>query len=151
MWPTEDAAYKCDLRRMQPSVWETAIVCRHGTHVILLNCNIGYFFVLSHNIVLLFSRNEEALGQETINTENVRGLKRKSLHENSFSPMQRFFKRHLSVTLLCDQSWCEMKTVYSLLKPFVKRKEMQRAEVQIGREIHLSRGEHWYTFEHSAT
>uniref|UniRef100_A0A672R2M6 Exonuclease V-like n=1 Tax=Sinocyclocheilus grahami TaxID=75366 RepID=A0A672R2M6_SINGR len=84
-------------------------------------------------------RNEEALGQETVNTENVRGLKRKCLHENSFSPMQRFFKRHLSVTLLCDQSWCEMKTVYGLLKPFVKRKEMQRAEVQIGREIHLSR------------
>lgn len=82
------------------------------------------------------------MGQETVKTENVRGLKRKSLHENSFSPMQRFFKRHLIVTLLCDQSWCEMKTVYSLLKPFVKRKEMQRAEVQIGKEIHLSRGEH---------
>ncbi|XP_058601151.1 exonuclease V isoform X3 [Onychostoma macrolepis] len=85
------------------------------------------------------NRNEEALGQETVNTLNVRGLKRKSLHENSFSPMQRFFKRHLSVTLLCDQSWCEMKTVYSLLKPFIKRKDMQRAEVQIGKEIHLSR------------
>ncbi|KAF4104150.1 hypothetical protein G5714_015137 [Onychostoma macrolepis] len=84
-------------------------------------------------------KNEEALGQETVNTLNVRGLKRKSLHENSFSPMQRFFKRHLSVTLLCDQSWCEMKTVYSLLKPFIKRKDMQRAEVQIGKEIHLSR------------
>uniref|UniRef100_A0A8C2KDM1 Exonuclease V n=1 Tax=Cyprinus carpio TaxID=7962 RepID=A0A8C2KDM1_CYPCA len=85
------------------------------------------------------NRNEEALGQETVKTETVRGLKRKSLHGNSFSPMQRFFKRHLSVTLLCDQSWCEMKTVYSLLKPFVKRREMQRAEVQIGKEIHLSR------------
>lgn len=82
------------------------------------------------------------MGQETVKTENERGLKRKSLHENSFSPMQRFFKRHLSVTLLCDQSWCEMKTVYSLLNPSVKRKEMQRAEVQIGRQIHLSRGEH---------
>ncbi|XP_042627152.1 protein ABHD15 isoform X2 [Cyprinus carpio] len=84
-------------------------------------------------------KNEEALGQETVKTETVRGLKRKSLHGNSFSPMQRFFKRHLSVTLLCEQSWCEMKTVYSLLKPFVKRREMQRAEVQIGKEIHLSR------------
>ncbi|XP_050984554.1 exonuclease V isoform X2 [Labeo rohita] len=84
-------------------------------------------------------KNEEPLGQETVKTENAKGLKRKSLHENSFSPMQRFFKRHLSVTLLCDQSWCEMKTVYSLLKPFVKRKEMQRAEVQIGKEINLSR------------
>uniref|UniRef100_A0A671KSH4 Exonuclease 5 n=1 Tax=Sinocyclocheilus anshuiensis TaxID=1608454 RepID=A0A671KSH4_9TELE len=73
-------------------------------------------------------KNEEALGRETVKTENVRGLKRKNLHGNSFSPMQRFFKLHLSVTLLCDQSWCEMKTVYSLLKPFVKRKEMQRAE-----------------------
>ncbi|KAL1260799.1 hypothetical protein QQF64_008626 [Cirrhinus molitorella] len=83
--------------------------------------------------------NEEALAQETVKTENVSGLKRKSLHENSFSPMQRFFKRHLSVTLLCDQSWCEMKTVYNLLKPLVKRKEMQRAEVQIGKQIHLSR------------
>uniref|UniRef100_A0A8C1IG48 Exonuclease V n=1 Tax=Cyprinus carpio TaxID=7962 RepID=A0A8C1IG48_CYPCA len=85
------------------------------------------------------NRTAEALGKETVNTENVRGLKRKSLHENSCSPMQRFFKRHLNVTLLCDQSWCEMKTVYGLLKPFVKRKEMQRAEVQIGKEIHLSR------------
>ncbi|KAI2656271.1 Exonuclease V [Labeo rohita] len=82
--------------------------------------------LLLHNTVLLFSRNEEPLGQETVKTENAKGLKRKSLHENSFSPMQRFFKRHLSVTLLCDQSWCEMKTVYSLLKPFVKRKEMQQ-------------------------
>ncbi|XP_043078035.1 exonuclease V isoform X1 [Puntigrus tetrazona] len=81
---------------------------------------------------LVHNRNEETL-------EQVRGLKRKSLHENSFSPMQRFFKRHLSVTLLCDQSWCEVKTVYSLLKPFVKRKDMQHAEVQIGKQIHLSR------------
>ncbi|XP_043078038.1 exonuclease V isoform X4 [Puntigrus tetrazona] len=80
----------------------------------------------------LVHKNEETL-------EQVRGLKRKSLHENSFSPMQRFFKRHLSVTLLCDQSWCEVKTVYSLLKPFVKRKDMQHAEVQIGKQIHLSR------------
>ncbi|XP_073673848.1 exonuclease V [Garra rufa] len=85
------------------------------------------------------NRNVEPLRKETVKTQNVRGFKRKSLHENSFSPMQRFFKRHLSVTLLCDQSWCEMKTVYSLLNPLVKRKEMQCAEVQIGKEIHLSR------------
>lgn len=60
--------------------------------------------------------------------------------------MHRFLKRHLSVTLLCDQSWCEMKTVYSLLKPNVKRNEMKRAEVQMGRDIHLSRGKCYYGF-----
>ncbi|XP_067306735.1 exonuclease V isoform X1 [Pseudorasbora parva] len=84
----------------------------------------------------LYNHNEEAMGQETVKT---RGLKRKSLHENSFSPMQRFLKQHLSVTLLCDQSWCEMKTVYSLLKPYLKRKDLQRTEVKIGKDIHLSR------------
>lgn len=72
-------------------------------------------------------------------TGDVRGLKKKSLHEDSLNPMQRFSKRHLSVTLLCDQSWCEMKTVYNILKPHVKRKEMQCAEVQMGKDIHLSR------------
>ncbi|XP_073779335.1 exonuclease V isoform X1 [Danio rerio] len=82
---------------------------------------------------------EEAPKQEAVKTDDVRGLKRKSLHENSFSPMQRFRKRHLSVTLLCDQTWCEMKSVYNLLKPHIKRKEMQHTEVQIGQEIHLSR------------
>nr|AAI08064.1 Zgc:123272 [Danio rerio] len=82
---------------------------------------------------------EEAPKQEAVKTDDVRGLKRKSLHENSFSPMQRFRKQHLSVTLLCDQTWCEMKSVYNLLKPHIKRKEMQRTEVQIGQEIHLSR------------
>ncbi|XP_051718012.1 exonuclease V isoform X4 [Ctenopharyngodon idella] len=87
----------------------------------------------------VYNHDEEALGQETVKTDYARGLKRKSLHENSFSPMQRFLKRHLSVTLLCDQSWCEMKTVYSLLKPYLKRKDLQRTEVQIGKEIHLSR------------
>ncbi|KAK9962186.1 hypothetical protein ABG768_007562 [Culter alburnus] len=87
----------------------------------------------------VYNHNEEALGQETVKTDYARGLKRKSLHENSFSPMQRFFKRHLSVTLLCDQSWCEMKTVYSLLKPHLKRKDLQCTEVQRGKEIHLLR------------
>lgn len=48
---------------------------------------------------------EEAPKQEAVKTDDVRGLKRKSLHENSFSPMQRFRKQHLSVTLLCDQTW----------------------------------------------
>ncbi|XP_039526392.1 protein ABHD15 isoform X1 [Pimephales promelas] len=87
----------------------------------------------------VYNHNKETLGQEGVKTDDARGLKRKSLHENSLSPMQRFLKRHLSVTLLCDQSWCEMKTVYSLLKPHLKRKDLQRSEVQTGAEIHLSR------------
>ncbi|XP_055052565.2 exonuclease V [Misgurnus anguillicaudatus] len=82
---------------------------------------------------------KESSGHQTVQTGDVRGLKRKSLHEDSLNPMQRFLKRHLSVTLLCDQSWCEMKTVYNILKPHVKRKEMQCAEVQMGKDIHLSR------------
>ncbi|XP_051966210.1 exonuclease V [Xyrauchen texanus] len=82
---------------------------------------------------------EESTEHGNVQTDEVRGLKRKNLHENRFSPMHSFLKRHLSVTLLCDQSWCEMKTVYSLLKPHVKRKDMQRAEVQMGKQIHLSR------------
>ncbi|XP_056613754.1 exonuclease V isoform X1 [Triplophysa dalaica] len=82
---------------------------------------------------------EAASRRETVQSDELRGLKRKSLHKDSISPMQHFLKRHLSVSLLCDQSWCEMKTVYSLLKPHVKRNDMQRAEVQMGKDIHLSR------------
>ncbi|TRY91796.1 hypothetical protein DNTS_028513 [Danionella cerebrum] len=88
---------------------------------------------------LVQKQNEETLKQEAPTNEALGGLKRKSLHENSFNPMRRFGKKHLSVTLLCDQSWCEMKTVYSIIKPHIKRKHMQRSEVQMGMQIHLAR------------
>ncbi|KAL0973144.1 hypothetical protein UPYG_G00199560 [Umbra pygmaea] len=35
-----------------------------------------------------------------------------SLSLPGLSPMKRFSKHHLSVTELCDQSWCEVKVIY---------------------------------------
>ncbi|XP_064837904.1 exonuclease V-like [Oncorhynchus masou masou] len=55
------------------------------------------------------------------------------------SPMERFFKRHLSVTQLCEQSWCEIKMVYGFIKPKVRMLEMQKTEVTTGASIHLVR------------
>ncbi|XP_067102828.1 exonuclease V [Osmerus mordax] len=54
-------------------------------------------------------------------------------------PMDRFNKSHFSVTQLCAHSWCEIHMIYGLLKPQVRRKEMQRKEVTTGASIHLSR------------
>ncbi|XP_031430018.1 exonuclease V isoform X2 [Clupea harengus] len=70
---------------------------------------------------------------------DVRSLKRKHQAEQRFSPMDRFRRRHLSVTLLCEQSWCEMKVVFGLLRPLVKQKEMKKPEVKVGATIHLTR------------
>ncbi|CAB1347873.1 unnamed protein product [Coregonus sp. 'balchen'] len=55
------------------------------------------------------------------------------------SPMERFSKRHLNVTHLCEQSWCEIKVVYGFLKPHMKRREMRRTAVTTGASIHLAR------------
>ncbi|XP_071025547.1 exonuclease V-like isoform X1 [Oncorhynchus clarkii lewisi] len=55
------------------------------------------------------------------------------------SPMERFLKRHLSVTQLCEQSWCEVKMAYGFIKPKVRMLEMQNTEVTTGASIHLAR------------
>nr|XP_029527084.1 exonuclease V-like [Oncorhynchus nerka] len=55
------------------------------------------------------------------------------------SPMERFLKRHLSVTQLCEQSWCEIKMAYGFIKPKVRMLEMQNTEVTTGASIHLAR------------
>ncbi|XP_027003756.2 exonuclease V isoform X4 [Tachysurus fulvidraco] len=48
-------------------------------------------------------------------------------------------KLHLSVSLLCEQTWCEKKVVYGILKPQIREKDKQRIEVQNGSSIHLAR------------
>ncbi|XP_076138278.1 exonuclease V [Alosa pseudoharengus] len=70
---------------------------------------------------------------------DIRCLKRKQQTEVHPSPMERFRRRHLSVTLLCEQSWCEMKVSFGLLRPLVKLKEMKKPEVKAGTTIHLRR------------
>lgn len=55
------------------------------------------------------------------------------------TPMQRFFRKHLQVTHLCDQSWCEIKMVYGFIKPKERKLEMQRAVVTAGASIHIAR------------
>uniref|UniRef100_A0AAZ3RGV5 Exonuclease V n=1 Tax=Oncorhynchus tshawytscha TaxID=74940 RepID=A0AAZ3RGV5_ONCTS len=55
------------------------------------------------------------------------------------SPMGRFLKRHLSVTQLCEQSWCEIKMAYGFIKPKVRMLEMQNTEVTTGASIYLAR------------
>ncbi|XP_034147618.1 exonuclease V isoform X2 [Esox lucius] len=55
------------------------------------------------------------------------------------TPMERFNKRHLSVTQLCEQSWCEIKVIYGFLQPHVKRREMKKSAVITGSSIHLAR------------
>ncbi|KAJ7995741.1 hypothetical protein DPEC_G00247740 [Dallia pectoralis] len=55
------------------------------------------------------------------------------------TPMERFNKSHLSVTQLCDQSWCEIKVIYGFLQPHIKRREMRQSAVVTGSTIHLAR------------
>ncbi|XP_028857555.1 refilin-B isoform X2 [Denticeps clupeoides] len=55
------------------------------------------------------------------------------------NPLEYFRRRHLSVTLLCEQSWCEVKVVCGLLRPLDKKAEMARPEVKMGAEIHLKK------------
>ncbi|XP_062873163.1 exonuclease V [Trichomycterus rosablanca] len=62
----------------------------------------------------------------------------KSIHSYVPPPL-RFFKRHLSVSLLCEQTWCEMKVQYGFLKPQIRKQEKKRTEVQTGASIHLAR------------
>lgn len=68
---------------------------------------------------------------------NIR--QRKDLSIPNIRPMDRFFKSHLSVSQLCAHSWCEIKMVYGLIKPLMRKKEMQRTEVTTGVSIHLAR------------
>nr|XP_023673832.1 exonuclease V isoform X1 [Paramormyrops kingsleyae] len=55
------------------------------------------------------------------------------------TPMERFFRRSLNVTMLCKQTWCEMQAVYSLELPLVAKRELERAEVKAGASVHLAR------------
>ncbi|XP_048859577.1 exonuclease V [Brienomyrus brachyistius] len=55
------------------------------------------------------------------------------------SPMERFYRRSLNVTMLCKQTWCEMQAVYALELPLVAKREVERAEVKAGASVHLAR------------
>ncbi|KAL7848839.1 hypothetical protein SRHO_G00204620 [Serrasalmus rhombeus] len=81
----------------------------------------------------------EGLEQRSIEKDKERGEKRKRNVEGGRSPLLRFMKRHLSVTLLCDQSWCELKVEYGFRNPKVRKTDKQRTEVQTGANIHRAR------------
>ncbi|KAG7470593.1 hypothetical protein MATL_G00115420 [Megalops atlanticus] len=55
------------------------------------------------------------------------------------SPMERFWRRHLSVTQVCGQTWCELQVDYGLELPHLMRREGERAQVKTGASIHLAR------------
>ncbi|XP_036417684.1 exonuclease V [Colossoma macropomum] len=84
-------------------------------------------------------RAEEGLEQRTIETDEERGVKRKRNVEGGCSHLLRFMKHHLSVTLLCEQSWCELKVEFGFRNPKVRKNDKQRTEVQTGANIHLAR------------
>ncbi|XP_072548110.1 exonuclease V isoform X2 [Salminus brasiliensis] len=81
----------------------------------------------------------EGLEQRSLKTDEERGEKRKKTVEVVRSPLLRFMKRHLSVTLLCEQTWCELKLQYGILPPQVRKTDKQRVEIQTGASIHLAR------------
>lgn len=58
------------------------------------------------------------------------------------TPMERFCRRSLNVSMLCKQTWCEMQAVYSLELPLVAKREVERPEVKAGASVHLARGKH---------
>ncbi|KAL7831853.1 hypothetical protein AOLI_G00294010 [Acnodon oligacanthus] len=84
-------------------------------------------------------RAEEGLEQRPIAKDEERGEKRKRNVEGGRSPLLRFMKRHLSVSLLCEQSWCELKVEYGFRNPKVRKTDKQRTEVQTGANIHRAR------------
>ena len=86
-------------------------------------------------------RTEEETEKGTTKTDEERGEKRKRNVQSGHSSLLRFMKRHLSVTQLCEQTWCEMKLDYGFRNPKVRKTEKQRTEVQAGANIHLARGE----------
>ncbi|XP_076832996.1 exonuclease V isoform X2 [Brachyhypopomus gauderio] len=86
-----------------------------------------------------FHRTGERSEPSTVQMDEERGLKRKSDPEGGCGHQLRFRKNHLSVTMLCEQAWCEMKLQYDLEKPHVRRREKKRPEVQTGADIHLAR------------
>ncbi|KAK3531669.1 hypothetical protein QTP70_025909 [Hemibagrus guttatus] len=77
--------------------------------------------------------------QSPVKINEETGVKRKRDAEDSRIPSLRFRKLHLSVSLLSEQTWCEKKVVYGILKPQLRKKDKQRIEVQIGTSIHLER------------
>ncbi|XP_027003755.2 exonuclease V isoform X2 [Tachysurus fulvidraco] len=81
----------------------------------------------------------EQLKQGPVKRNEETGAKRKRDAEDSLIPSLRFRKLHLSVSLLCEQTWCEKKVVYGILKPQIREKDKQRIEVQNGSSIHLAR------------
>ncbi|XP_026853570.2 exonuclease V isoform X1 [Electrophorus electricus] len=84
-------------------------------------------------------KTEERSEQSPFKMDEERGLKRKCRPEGGRRRQLRFWKRHLSVTTLCQQAWCEMKLEYDFQKPHIRREEQKRTEVQTGATIHLVR------------
>ncbi|KAI5626732.1 exonuclease V [Silurus asotus] len=81
----------------------------------------------------------EKFKQSPIKRNEETGVKRKRDADDDRIPPLRFGKRYLGVSLLSEQTWCEKKVVYGILKPQFRKREKQRIEVQTGNSIHLAR------------
>ncbi|KAG9265188.1 exonuclease V [Astyanax mexicanus] len=84
-------------------------------------------------------RNELGLQQRSVKTDEERGEKRKRNAGVVQKPLLRFMKRHLSVTQLCEQTWCELKLEYGIRNPQIRKTDQRRTEIQTGASIHLAR------------
>ncbi|XP_046718121.1 exonuclease V isoform X3 [Silurus meridionalis] len=81
----------------------------------------------------------EKFKQSPVKRNEETGVKRKRDADDDRIPPLRFGKRYLGVSLLSEQTWCEKKVVYGILKPQIRKREKQRIEVQTGTSIHLAR------------
>lgn len=102
--------------------------------------NIVCFYINIVYVSILTCSTVEQLKQSPVIRNKETGVKRKRNTEDSRIPSLRFGKLHLSVSLLSEQTWCEKKVVYGILKPQIRKKDKQRTEVQTGTSIHLARG-----------
>lgn len=56
------------------------------------------------------------------------------------TPLQKYHMRHLAVTDICSQMWCEQQMVYKIEQPLAFRPG-KTAAMNEGSSIHLARGE----------
>ncbi|KAM5181591.1 exonuclease V [Mantella aurantiaca] len=58
--------------------------------------------------------------------------------QESLTPLQKYHMKHLAVTDICSQMWCEQQLVYRLEQPKAHRPEKSAAMIE-GSSIHLAR------------
>ncbi|XP_030633655.1 exonuclease V [Chanos chanos] len=91
-----------------------------------------------HHVTKTPDRSKER-NEDRKSCEEIQGVKRKIYRVAPRSPMERFRRQHLNVTLLSEQSWCEMKVVNGLLRPQIRKREKECERMRTGAIIHLER------------